>query len=77
LAYRSNRKWDGRVAKLARALRRGDMATLWSWQARAAAGGYHGFSADLVYLKAADRAFPGHLADHFGKSPTQRLDVST
>lgn len=33
LAYRSSRRWDGRVAKLAKAMLGGDQATVQYWQA--------------------------------------------
>ena len=57
LAYSSSRRWDKRVAQLAKAMRKGDTAAVRYWQARGALPGYAGLAADLVYLRAADRAF--------------------
>lgn len=57
LGYASTRQWDKRVARLARAMRRGDTAAVRYWERRGALPGYAGFAADRLLLRAADRAF--------------------
>jgi hypothetical protein len=58
LGYKSSRDWDKRVAGLAKAMLRGDETTVRYWQAKGFRRGYAGFSADAIYLRALDRAFP-------------------
>jgi len=77
LAYRSSREWDKRISRLSKAMLRGDEAIVRQWEARGTLPGYAGMAADIVYLRAVDRAFPGQLADGFGKSLGQRQDFPT